>query len=241
MPWSTSVSGRPSSWRCTAVESSSASRRRLVDRPAGAAEEQGMIPVVLRSVSVLTTFALLMRAPVATAAGRPLAASDLLAMHRISDPRISPDGTRVLYTVATPEMADNRLARDVWVVPLTGGEPKALTTTGRDGGARWSPDGRRIAYASARSGSMQLWLMNADGGDQKQITTVSGGVDNIVWAPDGRTIAFTSEVYLDCADDACNVARDKAREANTVKARVYDRLLYRHWSAWSEGKRTHLF
>jgi dipeptidyl aminopeptidase/acylaminoacyl peptidase len=185
--------------------------------------------------------ALLLPVTVAAAAGRPIAVSDLLAMRRISDPRISPDGALVLYTVATPEVTDNRLARDVWVVPLKGGEPRALTATGHDGGARWSPDGRRIAYASTRSGGTQLWLMNADGGGQTQITTLAGGVDNIVWSPDGRTIAFTSEVYPDCADEACNAARDKAREANRVKARVYDRLLYRHWSSWSEGKRTHLF
>jgi dipeptidyl aminopeptidase/acylaminoacyl peptidase len=62
-----------------------------------------------------------------------------------------------------------------------------------------------------------------------------------VWAPDGRSIAFTSEVYPDCRDEACNAARDKEREENKSKARIYDRLLYRHWSTWSEGKRSHPF
>ena len=56
-----------------------------------------------------------------------------------------------------------------------------------------------------------------------------------------RSIAFTSEVYPDCRDDACNAARDEAREKSPVRARIYDALLYRHWTTWSEGKRLHLF
>lgn len=77
--------------------------------------------------------------------------------------------------------------------------------------------------------------------DARGVTKLSGGADNIVWSSDGATIAFTSEVYPDCKDEACNVTRDEAREKSPVNARIYDRLLYRHWSSWSEGKRSHLF
>jgi dipeptidyl aminopeptidase/acylaminoacyl peptidase len=63
----------------------------------------------------------------------------------------------------------------------------------------------------------------------------------VKWSPDGTTIAFTSSVYVDCKDDACNSARDAEKEKNKVKARVYEQLLYRHWTHWSEGKRSHLF
>jgi dipeptidyl aminopeptidase/acylaminoacyl peptidase len=190
--------------------------------------------------AAFAAFALSAASPV-SAAGRPLAVDDLMAMQRVSDPRISPDASRVLYTVATPDLTANRLARNVWMVSAAGGDPKALTTTGHDWGARWSPDGRRIAYVSTSSGATQLWLMNADGGDKRQVTSLSGDVDNIVWSPDGRMIAFTSEVYPDCRNEACNAERDKAREQTQVKARVYDRLLYRHWTSWSDGKRAHLF
>ena len=128
---------------------------------------------------------------------------------------------------------------------LRTGEAKALTTTGSDGGARWSPDGRRVAFISQRDGSAQLYVTEiADDGtasEPKRLTQLSGGADNVVWAPDGRTLAFTSEVYPDCRDEACNVARDQAKEKSPVRARIYDELLYRHWTAWSEGKRLHLF
>src|SRR6185295_8456534 len=63
----------------------------------------------------------------------------------------------------------------------------------------------------------------------------------IVWAPDGQSIVFTSNVFPDCRDDACNAARSKARDGNPSKARIYDRLLFRHWSSWSDGTRTHPF
>ena len=178
----------------------------------------------------------------AIAAGRPITPADLLAMQRVSEPQLSPDGSRTLYTVGVPDLRENRIARNIWIVPTAGGEARALTTTGKDSGAKWAPDGRRIALISTRNGSAQIYLVNADGpGEPNQLTSLSGGADNIVWSPDGRTIAFTSEVYPDCRDDACNVKRDGEREKNPVRARVYDRLLYRHWTSWSEGKRNHLF
>ena len=178
----------------------------------------------------------------ATAAGRAIAPTDLLALARISDPQLSPDSTRVLYTVATPDMKANRMARDVWLVTIATGETRNLTNGGHDGGARWSRDGKTIAFVSTRSKGMQLYVMNADGaGDAKQLTSLSGGVDNIVWAPDGRSIAFTTDVFPECTDEACNAARSEEQDRRPAHARVYERLLYRHWTSWSEGKRAHLF
>jgi dipeptidyl aminopeptidase/acylaminoacyl peptidase len=205
---------------------------------------QADMQTYLRRGALLATLAALTlgASTAALAAGRPITTADLLAMARISDPQVSPDGSRVLYTVAVPDVPANRVARNVWVVPLNdSGAARALTTTGHDGGARWSPDGRRIAYVSTNNGGTELWTMNADGSDQKPLTRLSGGVDNLLWAPDGRAIAFVSEVYPDCRDEACNAARDRERTDNKVKARVYERLLYRHWTSWSEGKRVHPF
>jgi dipeptidyl aminopeptidase/acylaminoacyl peptidase len=178
----------------------------------------------------------------ALAAGRPITTADLMAMQRVSEPQLSPDGSRTLYTVAVPDLAGNRTVRNIWIVPTAGGAGRALTSTGKDSGAKWAPDGRRIAFISTRGGSAQIYLVDADdSGEPNRLTNLSGGADNIVWSPDGRTIAFTSEVYPGCRDDACNVKRDEEREKNPVRARVFDRLLYRHWTSWSEGKRNHLF
>src|SRR5436190_1675473 len=175
------------------------------------------------------------------AAGRPITVTDLLSLHRVSDPQVSPDGARVLYTAGVPDVPNNRTARDIWLVTVATGDAKALTSGGRESDGRWSPDGRRVAFISSRAGNEQLFVMNADGSDAKAVSPLSGGVANIVWAPDGRSIAFTSEVFPDCRDEACSAARDKERDESKSKARIYDRLLYRHWSTWSEGKRSHPF
>ncbi len=166
---------------------------------------------------------------------------DLLSLHRISDPRISPDGVLVAYTVSTPDREANRLARNIWVVPTKGGDPRQLTTSGKDGGARWSPDGKRLAFVSTRGGESQIYLIALVGGEATPLTSLSGGAEQIVWSPDGNSIAFSSRVYADCKDDACNAQRVKRKEQNKVKAHVADGLLYRHWTEWSDGRRGHLF
>jgi dipeptidyl aminopeptidase/acylaminoacyl peptidase len=177
----------------------------------------------------------------AAAAGRPIAPADLLAMARLSDPQISPDGSRVLYTVAVPDMKANRLVRDVWMVTIATGSARNLTNNGRDGGARWSPDGRTIAFVSTRDKGAQLYVMDSDGGGVKPLTAISGGVDNIVWAPDGQALAFTSEAFADCRDEPCNARRTEERDKNPVQAHVAERLLFRHWTSWTDTTRSHLF
>ena len=180
--------------------------------------------------------------PAEAARRRPIIVADLLAMQRISEPQLSPDGSRVVYTVGVPDLAANRTARNVWIVSTMTGDPRALTMTGKDSGAKWAPDGRRVAFVSSRGGSAQIYLLAVDGAaDATRLTSLSGGADNLIWSPDGRTIAFTSEVYPDCRDETCNGKRTEERDTNPVRARVYDRLLYRHWTSWSEGKRNHLF
>ena len=172
---------------------------------------------------------------------RAITFDDLISLGRVTDPQISPDGKWVAYTVATPDKAANRATRNIWLVPTADGEPRQLTRSGRDVMPRWSPDGSLLALVSSRDASPQIYLLALDGGEARKLTSISTGVDNIRWSPDGTALAFTSEVYPDCPDDACNSKRDSDTEKSKVKARVYDRLLYRHWDVWEDGKRSHLF
>jgi dipeptidyl aminopeptidase/acylaminoacyl peptidase len=171
----------------------------------------------------------------------PITFDDMMKMHRIAAPQISPDGKWVAYAVSTPDMEANRNAGNIWVVNTAGGEATQLTQSGHDSSPAWSPDGKTLAFLSSRGGDSQVYLLSMEGGEAKKLTTLSTGADLFRWSPDGKTIAFTSEVYLDCKDDACNQKRDQETENSKVKARVYDHLLYRHWDHWSEGKRSHLF
>jgi dipeptidyl aminopeptidase/acylaminoacyl peptidase len=176
-----------------------------------------------------------------TAAKRAITFKDLISLHRVSEPQISPDGKWIAYSVATPDLEANRSLRDVWLVPTAGGEARQLTRGGSDMRARWSPDGKKLAFISGRSGTPQIYWIALEGGEATRLTSLSTGADNELWSPDGKTVAFVSSVYPDCKDDACNAARDAAKETSKVKARIYEKLLYRHWNEWWDGKRSHLF
>jgi dipeptidyl aminopeptidase/acylaminoacyl peptidase len=167
--------------------------------------------------------------------------NDLIQLHRVSGATISQDGKWVAYGVSTPDMEANRGIGNIWILSTSGGQPIQVTQGGRDSSPSWSPDGKTLAFLSARDGTSQVYLLSMEGGEAKKLTKLSTGADLFHWSPDGKTIAFTSAVYVDCKDDPCDARRDEEKEKSKVKARIYDHLLYRHWDHWSEGKRSHLF
>jgi dipeptidyl aminopeptidase/acylaminoacyl peptidase len=163
---------------------------------------------------------------------------EMLKIQRVADPQLSPDGRRVAYQITVPDVAANRNRTQLFVVAVAGGEPKQLTSGASSSTSpRWSPDGRRVAFTTGG----QVWTMSPDGSDRKQVTSISTGAGDPVWSPDGKWIAFASEVYPDCADDACNKQRDEEAEKNPVKPHVTTRLFVRHWVDWKGAKRAHVF
>jgi len=169
---------------------------------------------------------------------RPLTVDEILKFRRVGDPQLSPDGRTVAYTVSVPDVEANRSRTRIYVVPAAGGAPKALTDEKTSASSpRWSPDGRRIAYTSGG----QVYTMNASGGDVEKLTNMPLGAADPVWSPDGRMIAYAADVYPECRDMACNRRRAEEVENSKVKAQVADRLLYRHWTTWKGGTRTHIF
>jgi dipeptidyl aminopeptidase/acylaminoacyl peptidase len=179
--------------------------------------------------------------PAQEAARHSITFDDLIKMHRIGEPQVSPDGKWVAYTVSTPDMDANRGASNIWLVATSGGAELQLTQSGHDSSPVWSPDGKTLAFLSSRTGESQVYLLTMEGGESHALTKLSTGADIVKWSPDGKTIAFTSSVYPDCKDDDCNSKRDAEKEKSKVKAHVAEHLLYRHWTHWNEGKRGHLF
>src|SRR5205807_8563280 len=78
-------------------------------------------------------------------------------------------------------------------------------------------------------------------GKPHQVTNMSTGADGAIWSPDGKNIVVVSAVYPDCKDDACNKQRDGELKKSKVKAKIFTKLFYRHWNAFTEFKRSHLF
>src|SRR5260221_434950 len=174
-------------------------------------------------------------------AKHPISFDDMIKLHRIAEPHVSPDGKWVAYTVSTPDMEANRGVSNIWVVPTGGGAAMQLTQSGHDSSPVWSPDGKTLAFLSSRNGDSQVYLLSMEGGEAHPLTKLSTGADFVKWSPDGKTIAFTSSVFPDCKDDGCNKKRNDEKEKNRVKAHVAENLLYRHWTHWNEGPRAHLF
>ena len=173
---------------------------------------------------------------------QPFDVNALLALKRIGDPQLSPDGKLVAFTVQSVDVAANKKPVQVWIVPLEGGAPRQITQDGESNQRpRWSPDSKQIAYLSDRGGSSQIWMMDPDGGNARQVTNLATEADGHLFSPDGKNLVFTSAVYPECgADDACNQKNLDAEKAGKVKARIYTELLYRHWNAWQGKRRSHL-
>ncbi len=162
---------------------------------------------------------------------------EMLKIQRVADPQLSPDGRWVAYQISVPDVAANRNRTQIYVIPAAGGESKQLTNGASSTTPRWSPDGGSLAFTTGG----QVWTMKPDGSDRKQLTNISTGAGDPVWSPDGKLIAFASEVYPDCADDACNKRRDEEAEKNPVKPHVTTHLFVRHWTDWKGPKRSHVF
>ncbi len=173
---------------------------------------------------------------------RPFTFDEMMKVKRVSDPQLSPDNKSVAYTVTAYDVEKNSRNSDVWVVPASGGLARQLThSPAADERPRWSPDGKSLAFISARSGSSQIWILPVVGGEATFVDTSGLEASGVLWSPNGKHLLFVSEVYPDCQELDCSQKREKERSSNPVKAKMLKRLLFRHWDSWKDGKRSHLF
>ncbi|NWG14514.1 MAG: PD40 domain-containing protein, partial [Acidobacteria bacterium] len=190
-------------------------------------------------------FFILMLVPLATVAGqkRAFTIEDLYRVKVVSDIQVSPDGGSVSYVLTTSDLARAKRVSHIWVMDIDGGNPRQMTQSEKgESSPRFSPDGGTIAFVSAREGDSNLYLMPVGGGEARRLTNISTGVSDPQWSPDGKSIAFATDVYPECgADDGCNKRTSERWQEGPLRAHLADGLLYRHWSSWKDGTRTHIF
>ena len=166
---------------------------------------------------------------------------DVYALTSVVDPRLSPDGRRVAYTVSRVDEEANAYRTAIWVAPLDGSaEPRQFTSGERnDGSPRWSPDGRWLAFVSSRDGEdekkakSQLYVMAADGGEPRKLTDGKESVDSVAWSPDSQRIAFARRV----PDEAYEEEDDRRRPPRRF-TRVFFKL---DGVGWTGDRRKHVF
>ncbi len=184
----------------------------------------------------------LLFAAASQAAKRAFTIDDYYRIKVIEDVHVSPDGKTILFTVTNYDLARAKLMKHIWMMDADGANARQFTFGNKtELSPIFSPDGKWIAFVSTRDGDSNLYIMPANGGEARQLTRISTGVSDPLWSPNGKWIAFSSDVYPECgADDACNKKIGERWSKGPLQAHVADGLLYRHWTEWKDGTRTHI-
>jgi dipeptidyl aminopeptidase/acylaminoacyl peptidase len=205
---------------------------------------------MLRRIACFLLFLLGLSLLATSQTKHPFTFEDMMQLKRVGEPTVSPDSKWVAFSAVDVSLEENTKTPHLWIVSLGGGDAKRLTPAtgvGEDR-PRFSPDGKRVIFESSRDGgSTQIWVQDFDvangtlTGDPKKVTSISTEASGGTWSPDGSAVLFVSSVFPDCKDDACNKQRDDERAKSKVKAKTFDHLMFRHWTHYDDGKRSHLF
>jgi dipeptidyl aminopeptidase/acylaminoacyl peptidase/tetratricopeptide (TPR) repeat protein len=180
-----------------------------------------------RSIALPLALSCLIAGPLAAAEPRPLKVDDVLAIREVADPRLSPDGRWVAYTVTTPDVKEDQSDADIYMAPFAGGPAVRLTASKKsETSPRFSPDGRSLAFLSSREGKKtQVWLLNREGGDPVKLTDFKSSVSSLAWSPDGTRLALVvSDVD---PDDPDGDGEDAGSKPKTRKPIVIRRLQFK--------------
>jgi len=172
----------------------------------------------------------------------PFSIEALYKIKNVSDPQISPDGRMVAFTVTSYIMHKGQNNSEIYIMDIKGGHLRRMTDNpAADYQPRWSADGQNLLFVSTRKEGPQAWLMPVNGGEPRQLTCFNSGVSDARWAGSSKRIIFKSRVFPECgADNDCNQEILEDMKNGPLQAHMADRLLFRHWTFYKDGRRAHL-
>lgn len=151
----------------------------------------------------------------------------LMALGSVSSPVVSPDGSKVLYSVAFTSIEQNKSNAELWVMDIDGGNPVRLTQSPKsEYNAAWIDGGSKIAFLYPEGGKMQIFVMNADGTGRQCVSSVEKGVDGFLFSPDGSKVLYISQVKW------AKTVTDTYPDLDKANCHIVDDLMYKHWDEW---------
>jgi len=182
---------------------------------------------------------------------RPVTVDDQFQIGEVQDPQLSPDAQWVAYNVKMLSLKEDKSEERIWMAPFAGGDAVAMSAEGVSSShPRWSPDGKYLAFLSARKeGKAQVWLLNRSGGEAQQVIDTPQDVDDFVWSPDSSRLVV---ILRDASEEELAAAKTKNKEKEkegeedkkpkTKKPWVIDRLQFKTDElGYLDRRRAHLY
>lgn len=159
----------------------------------------------------------------------------LWKLGRVSGGSVSPDGKNIVYGVTNYSLEANKGNRDLFVIPVAGGEAKKITSfEGSEFNEVWTKN-NTIQFLSSKSGSVQIWEVKTDGTEPVKVTEVENGMNSFLLSKDNSSIVYTQDVKLDQS------TQDLYPDLPKANAFITDDLMYRHWDSWHDYSYSHVF
>ncbi len=153
----------------------------------------------------------------------------LWSFGRIGNVQVSPDETKILYSVSYYSIPQNKSNSELFVMNTDGSDKKQITKTAvKETAAKWMNDSKTIVFLSNESGSMQVWGMKADGSSRHQITDREGGISDFSFSPDELKLLFVADVPYG------QKTVEKYPDLPKASGKIVKDLMYKHWDEWVE-------
>ncbi len=192
-------------------------------------------PIIMSSALVMTTVACtgggsqaeIVDKPEVQIVDRVFSPEVLEALGRVTNPVVSPDGTKILFGISYESVEQNKSNNDLYVINIDGTNQQRITyTPSSESNAVWIDGGNKIAFVYAENGVPQMWVMNADGTNRKVVSDIEKGIGGFLLSPDESKVLLISNVKYS------QTAQDVYPDLPKATGRIIDDLMYKHWDEW---------